>query len=192
MNKLAPLRVLYIIVCGAPVARNVGRLVSLAQSDGWDVCVITTPDGRKFIDVPALAAQTGHPVRSLYKNPGDPDVLAAPDAMVVAPATVNTISKWALGIADTLALGLLVEGLGKGLPIVAMPFTNAAMAAHPAFREAVGRLRGWGVVMLFGDEVLPLHPPGDGDQMVDTFPWVLVLDALRARRSANHHRPVAP
>lgn len=192
MNKLAPLRVLYIIVCGAPVARNVGRLVSLAQSDGWDVCVITTPDGRKFIDVPALAAQTGHPVRSLYKNPGDPDVLAAPDAMVVAPATVNTISKWALGIADTLALGLLVEGLGKGLPIVAMPFTNAAMAAHPAFREAVGRLRGWGVVMLFGDEVLPLHPPGGGDQMVDTFPWVLVLDALRVRRSANLHRPVAP
>ena len=74
-------------------------------------------------------------MRSFYKNPGDPDVLPPPDAIVVVPATVNTITKWAAGIADTLALGLLVEGQGKGLPIVALPFTNSAMGAHPAFRR---------------------------------------------------------
>jgi len=176
-----PGRVLYVIACGSPASRHVGRLVELAQADGWDVCVITTPDGQKFIDIPAIVAQTGHPVRSQYKNPGDPDVLPVADAMVVAPATVNTINKWAAGIADTLALGLLVEAYGRGVPIVAMPFTNVAMAAHPAFRANLERLSSWGVSVLFGDDVLPLHPPGDGEQNLAAFPWAMALDVLRAR-----------
>mgnify|MGYP002624117530 CR=1 FL=1 len=172
--------VLYVIACGSPLARRVGRLVELAQADGWDVCVIVTPDGSKFVDVAELQRQTGHPVRSRYKNPGEPDVLPAPDAMIVAPATVNTINKWAAGIADTLALGLLVEAIGKGLPLVAMPFTNVAMADHPAFRENLDRLRHWGITVLFGEDVMPLHPPGTGEQLVDSFPWHLGIEALRA------------
>ncbi|MEV4759427.1 flavoprotein [Micromonospora sp. NPDC049559] len=177
--------VLYVIACGSPVTRDVGRLVTLGQADGWDVCVVLTPDGRKFVDERALARQTDHPVRSAYKNPGDPDVLPDADAMIVGPATVNTINKWAAGICDTLALGLLVEGQGKGLPIVAMPFTNAAMAAHPAFRESLARLRDWDVTVLFGDDVLPPHPPGTGERLRHRFPWELGLDALRARRYAR-------
>lgn len=173
------------IACGSPLAGNVGRLVSLGQEDGWEVCVVTTPDGRKFIDEPALAGQTGYPVRSAYKNPGEPDLLPPADAMIVGPATVNTINKWAAGIADTLALGLLVEGQGKGLPIVAMPFTNVAMGAHPAFRESVARLRDWDVTVLFGDDVMPLHPPGTGEEHLDNFPWWMAIDALRARSSVS-------
>jgi phosphopantothenoylcysteine synthetase/decarboxylase len=180
--------VLYVIVCGSPVARNVSQLIALAHADGWDVCVIASPDGRKFIDVPALAAQTGHPVRSSYKNPGDPDVLPLADAMVVAPATVNTISKWAAGVADTLALGLLVEGQGRDLPIVAMPYTNSAMARHPAFLDAIERLRGWGVTVLFGDDVVKLHPPGTCEEHLHLFPWELVLDALGSRAPGDGGR----
>lgn len=171
-------RVLYHIICGSPLASTAGTLIDLAQQAGWQVCAVVTPDGRKFIDAPALAAQTGHPVRSFYKYPGEPDLLPQPDAMVVAPATVNTITKWALGIADTLPLGLLVEGLGRGLPIVAMPFTNAAMAAHPAFTESLARLRSWGVTVLFGEEVFPLFPPGTGELHTDGFPWHLAMKAL--------------
>ncbi|MGI5214134.1 flavoprotein [Plantactinospora sp. CA-290183] len=178
-------RVLYVLACGSPVARDVGRLVEHALRDGWEVCVVATPDGTKFVDVPALVRQTGHPVRSTYKNPGEPDVLPGADAMIVAPATVNTINKWAAGIADTLVLGLLVEGQGKGLPIVAMPFTNAAMAAHPAFRQNLARLREWDVTVLFGDHVMPLHAPGTGDRHLDRFPWRMALDALRARVSVG-------
>lgn len=171
-------KVLYALVTGSPVARKVGVLVDLARAAGWQVCVVASPDGRKFIDVPALAAQTGFPVRSTFKNPGEPDLLPPPDAIIVAPATANTIAKWAVGIADTLPLGLLVESQGKGVPIVAVPFTNTAMAAHPAFKQAIATLRSWGITVLFGDDVLPLNPVGMGEELTDRFPWKLALDAL--------------
>ncbi|MEV4713277.1 flavoprotein [Micromonospora sp. NPDC049374] len=174
-------QVLYIIACGSPLARDVGRLVDLAQQDGWDVCVITTPDGAKFVDRTALARQTGHPVRTHYKNPGDPDVLPTADAMIVCPATVNTVNKWVAGIADTLALGLLVEAQGREIPLVAVPYTNAAMAAHPAFRAGLARLSEWGVGVLFGDDVYPLHPPGTGERHQHAFPWALPLTVVRDR-----------
>lgn len=185
MTAGMPPGVLYVVVCGSPAASGVGTLIQLAQRDGWDVCVIATPDGCKFIDVMGLAALTGHPVRSAYKSPGESDVLPAPDAVIVAPATVNTINKWAAGITDTLALGLLVEGYGKGLPIVAVPYTNEAMAAYPAFLESIDRLRQWGVTVLFGDDVVVLHPPGTGERERHRFPWVLALQALEARWHAD-------
>ena len=65
--------------------------------------------------------------------------------MIVAPATFNTINKWAAGISDTLALGLLTEAIGKGLPLVALPFLNVAQARHPAFARSVEQLRQAGV-----------------------------------------------
>jgi len=170
--------VLYVIACAAPPASQVGRLVSLAQGRGWDVCVLTTPSGRRFADVEGLERQTCHPVRSEYKNPGEPDVLPAPDAVIVAPATVNTINKWAAGICDTLALGILVEAIGKKLPLVALPFSNHAHAAHPAFIENVARLRSWGVTVLFGPEVYPMHDPGAGDGYLQAFPWMKAIEAV--------------
>ncbi|WP_018349474.1 flavoprotein [Longispora albida] len=171
-------RVLYAIACGSPAAARIGRLVGLAQAEGWEVCVIATPDGAKFLDLPALTAMTGHPVRIQYKNPQDPDVLPAPDAMIVAPATVNTINKWAAGICDTLALGLIVEGIGLGLPIVAMPFTNRAHAAHPAFGENLARLSSWGVTVLWDTTGHRPHEPRAGEGLIDTFPWEQALAAL--------------
>ncbi|HWB38498.1 MAG TPA: flavoprotein [Rugosimonospora sp.] len=176
--------VLYAVTCGSPVAQRVGTLVDLARQDGWDVCVVCTPDGRKFIDTVALARQTGHPVRSAYKNPGDPDVLPDPDAIIIAPATVNTVDKLAGGIADTLALGLVIEAWGRGVPVVVLPYTNSAMAAYPAFLESVERLRSWGFRVLFGPDVVDLHDPGAGaaDDMMDRFPWRLALDALASAR----------
>jgi phosphopantothenoylcysteine synthetase/decarboxylase len=185
MTRRADPGVLYVIACGSPVARDVDVLVDLAQRSGWDVCVITTPDGRKFVDVGELARLTGHPVRSAYKSPGDADILPPADAIIVAPATVNTLNKWAWGITDTLALGLLVESYGLGLPIVAVPYTNAAMAAHPTVLESVNRLRSWQVDVLFGDGVVPLHPPGTGDQHRGSFPWDVVFERLSSRWSGE-------
>lgn len=171
-------KVLYLIACAAPPAQDIGKMIQLAQNDQWDVCLIATPSAVKFIDVTAVAQLTGHPVRSEYKEPGASDALPPPDAVIVAPATVNTINKWALGICDTLALGLLVEGIGKKLPIVAMPFTNYAQAAHPAFGESIEKLRSWGAHVLYGSNIYPLHAPGTGGQHVVAFPWPLALKAI--------------
>ena len=182
--------VLYVLVCGSPIARDVGVLVELAQQDGWEVCVITTPDGRKFVDTKALQAQTGHPVRSTYKNPGEPDSLPSPDAMIVAPATVNTVNKWAAGITDTLVLGLLVEGYGYRIPTAVVPYTNTVMAMHPSMHESLAKLRSWGVKVLYGDDVYRLHAPGQTDRFRHQFPWRRALQAVSA--PAISHSRVEP
>jgi phosphopantothenoylcysteine synthetase/decarboxylase len=173
-------QVLYIIACAAPPARQIMRLIEPAQRAGWDVCLLATPSATRFIDAASLERQTGHPVRSDYKEPGTADVLPPPDAIIVAPATLNTINKWALGICDTLPLGILVEAIGKKLPVVVLPFTNNAHAAHPAFGESIEKLRSWGVQVLYGPDVYPLHEPGTGSRYLDKFPWHLTLEALTA------------
>ncbi len=162
--------VLYVIACAAPPARDVARLVAAAQAGGWTTCVLATPSAVRFMDASRVAQLTGYPVRSEYKNPGEPDVLPPPDAIIVAPATVNTINKWAAGICDTLPLGVLVESFGLRLPVVAVPWTNAAHAAHPALAESLARLTSWGVRVLTG--------PAAGEADVSDFPWEEALAAV--------------
>jgi hypothetical protein len=143
-------RVLYLVCCAAPPALRAAGLVASAQARGWDVCVICTPTAARWLadQVGSLADLTGHPVRSQYKLPGEPDVLPPADAMLVAPATSNTIAKWALGISDNLALGLITEAVGLRLRVAALAHLNAAQAAHPAFAGHVATLRAAGVTVL--------------------------------------------
>jgi len=163
--------VVYIIACGGPPAADLASFVSQVQAARWDVCVVGTPSGMKFLDVPGLTELTGHPVRSDYKRPEDPDTLPGPDAVIVAPATFNTINKWAAGISDTLALGLLNEAIGLGLPVIAVPFLNLALAKHPVFVRSVAILREWGVRVMFDLTAHPLPKPGTGSAARGMFPW---------------------
>jgi phosphopantothenoylcysteine synthetase/decarboxylase len=178
MAESARRPVLYVVACGGRAAGHLSDFVGKLLTDGWDVCVIATPSALKFMDTAALAGQTGHVVRSDYKQPEEPDVLPPPDAMVVAPATFNTINKWAYGISDTLALGLLNEAIGLRLPVVAVPTPSTALAQHPAFQESVTRLRSWGVTILFDPEAYPLPTPNMGPAAADLFPWGALHSAL--------------
>ena len=157
--------VLYVIACGGYPAGHLPDFVSFAQLQGWDVCVVATPPGTRFLDAASLAEQTGHTVRSQYKQPDEPDVLPPADALVVAPATFNTINKWAHGVSDALALGLLNEATGLGLPIIAVPWLSAALLRHPAFQHSVAALREWGVRIIL-DPDRPARPAGAA-----AFPW---------------------
>lgn len=161
-----PQPVLYIVACGGPPSGELPAFVSFSLAQGWDVCVIATPDATKFLDMAPLAELTGHPVRSQYKRPDEPDVLPPADAFAVAPASFNTINKWAQGISDTLALGLLNEALGLGLPMVAVPWPNVALARHPAFTRSVAELREWGVRVILD----PGNLPGVKEPAA-VFPW---------------------
>ena len=170
-------RVLYVIVCAAGPASEVGRLVELAQDRGWTVQVIATPSALAFIDVPKLEAQTGRPVRSEYRGPGEPKSPPA-DAIIVAPATFNTINKWANGISDTYALGILAEAPGLGIPTVVLPFVNSALAGRTAFKSSVDALRSEGVRVLLGPGQFEPHDPGSGGDRISDFPWLLAVASV--------------
>lgn len=150
-------RVLYVITCGNSSASRVYPLIEAAQQRGWDVCSILTPSARKFIDADRLAQITGHPVRSEYKHPDEPDALPRADALVAFPATFNTINKWAMGISDTLAVGLLSEYTGLRMPIVAVPCfkTGGGLDTNPAFLRSLRFLRRAGVCVLYEPERYP-------------------------------------
>jgi phosphopantothenoylcysteine synthetase/decarboxylase len=178
--------VLYVVACGGRPAADLEQLILHAQDQDWDVCVIATPSGMKFLDPGPLAALTGHPVRSDYKRPDEPDALPAPDALIVAPATFNTINKLAAGISDTLALGLLNEAVGTGLPVVAVPFPNQMLARHPVFTASITALRSWGVRLVYDPVRYPLPVPNQGQPGSSLFPWaaaIAELDELRSSRT---------
>ncbi|MGH3587997.1 MAG: flavoprotein [Pseudonocardia sp.] len=132
-----------------------------------------------FVDVPGLEHATGHQVRTTYRRPGDRSVPRA-DGVIVAPATHNTINKWAAGISDTYALNQLAELTGLGVKIVVLPFVNQALAANRVFARSVAELRQAGVRVLLGPGGFEPHPPRTGGQVLDDYPWDLTLEALDA------------
>ena len=168
-------RVLSIVVCGAGPAVEIATFVKLAIDRGWIVQVISTPAALEFFDQAAIEGLTGTPVHSQYSAPGSPRS-RIPDAIAVAPATYNTINKWAQGISDTYALGVLAEQTGLGVPIVVLPFVNAALASRAPFQQSVKSLRAEGVSILFGPGAIEPHQPHTGGSLIDTYPWHLALD----------------
>jgi len=175
MTRDAPARVLSLIVCGAGPAAAIATMVKLAAHRGSTVQVIATPAALSFFDRAAIEQQTGNPVKSQYSTPGSPRS-QIPDAIIVAPATYNTINKWALGISDTYALGVLAEITGMDIPIVVLPFVNSALANRSPFRRNVECLRAEGVRILLGDGGVQPHRPRSGSELIDSYPWQLALD----------------
>ncbi|MFD5554257.1 flavoprotein [Streptomyces sp. NPDC127068] len=163
---------LYVVVCAAGIAGDVGRLIAAAQRANWEVGVIATPQCLGFLDPAAIEAQTRYPIRSAWRLPGEPRPLPPADAIAVAPATFNTVNKWAAGISDTLALGILCEAHGLGVPIAALPYLNSAQAAHPAYGRSVRQLREMGVLVGSYDP----HPPKSGE--AGRFRWEEALELL--------------
>jgi phosphopantothenoylcysteine synthetase/decarboxylase len=170
--------ILYVVACGGHPAGDLLSFIPKLKVHGWNVCIIATPSALKFMDLAMLSELTGHVVRYDYKQPDEPDVLPPADAIAVAPATFNTINKWAHGSSDTLALGILNEAIGLGLPMVAVPVPNTALVKHPAFQESTQRLRSWGVHLVFDPERYPLPTPNMGPPAAKLFPWDALLTEL--------------
>jgi hypothetical protein len=107
--------------------------------------------------------------------------------MIVCPATFNTLNKWALGISDTLVLGLLTEAIGLDMPLVAGPSLNNAQERHPSFRRSVAALREMGVRVLYGPGVYEPGSPGTGGR---AYNWNMPLEVLRDMLPNRDHRPL--
>jgi phosphopantothenoylcysteine synthetase/decarboxylase len=175
-----PQGILYTIVCAGSSASHVPAFVKQAQEATWDVWVIATPQALGFIDIPLLEKLTGHPVRSEYRRPEDEHTLPHANAIVVFPATFNTLNKWALGISDTFAVGILCEFTGMRMPILAVPrgVTASSLDKHPAFVKSLETLRECGVRIIYDPEMYPPSNRVPYDVMLNT------LDQLLAEQKA--------
>lgn len=170
---------LQIVVCAAGPAADVTQLVTTATKHSWTTAVTATPSALDFIDAEAIERLTGHPVRSAYRSsPGTSRSLPAADALIIAPATYNSVNKIALGIADNYAMTTVAELIGRQVPTVLVPFVNAALAARAPFQRAVAGLRDERVRVLLGtDDGWEPHPPGSGSSRQKAFPWTTAFRA---------------
>src|SRR5688500_936304 len=109
---------LTLIACGAPLATRTPELLVAVMAAGWEPSVIGTPAAAAWLDSDAVAALTGEPVQYDFRAPNQAKRTGDPAAVLVCPATFNTINKAAAGINDTYALGVLCEALGTGIPTV--------------------------------------------------------------------------
>jgi phosphopantothenoylcysteine synthetase/decarboxylase len=169
---------LRVVVCGGGAAAGVVGLIGEASRRGWTVDVTATQSALNFFDSAQVARASGKPVRTTYKFAPDGRRISPPaDALIVAPATFNTINKLAAGIADTYSLSSVAEAIGRGVPTVVVPAVNSALAGRLPFRRAIADLRSEGVRVLFGpeDDWAPL-PPGQNDPRL--FPWMRALDLV--------------
>ncbi|WP_433531669.1 flavoprotein [Micromonospora sp. CA-263727] len=141
-------RVLALIVCAAPPVLRIGELIELLQEDGWTVCLTATPTAATWIDRDALAEQTGYPVRVEWRKPGETEPHPPATTVAVVPATFNLINKWAQGINDNPALGILNETLGARIPIYAFPNVKAQLVSHPSYDRHLRLLREAGVAVV--------------------------------------------
>lgn len=141
--------ILYLVIAGAPAPEGLPELVTACQSAGWHVMVFATPMGTRFADLGELERLTGYPVRSEFRMPGTGSPTPPADAVLACPITFASVNKFASGIADNFAVGLLCETVGYGVPVTVVPHCKPQLASHPAFRTSLSVLREMGVRVLF-------------------------------------------
>jgi phosphopantothenoylcysteine synthetase/decarboxylase len=178
-------RVLCVVVCGAGPAADVATLVDLAKAQGWSVFVVASPSAVPFLDLDGLETATGSPVLHQHRVPTEPRAGSAgrASAVIVAPATFNTVNKVAAGAADTYALGVVAEAIGLGVPVVMVPFVSTALAARLPFERAVELLRAEGVTLLHGPGEWEPHSPDAGGHARTAFPWRRALELASGERA---------
>jgi len=111
------------------------------------VLTIPTPNAARVINRGALGRLPGHRVIESYF---DAAILPRPPRglVLVAPCGFNSLNKLVGGIADTLALSVVAEAIGRGTPVIVAIACNAPLWAHPRAGESAATLRHWGCTVL--------------------------------------------
>jgi phosphopantothenoylcysteine decarboxylase/phosphopantothenate--cysteine ligase len=118
------------------------------QKRGADVHVVMTRNAARFVAPMTLEALSRHPVFLDQFALGEAGEIRhvgladAADLLLVAPATANTLARFAHGIADD-ALSTLYTATRA--PVLVAPAMNVNMFQHPAVVENLRRLRERGV-----------------------------------------------
>lgn len=136
--------------CGGIGAVELVRVTRELRRHGAEVTIFITPSVTAFISELSLEWAAGSKV--VREAGAGVDHLEPFDLVVVAPATLNTISKCALGITDNVVTLLIAGQLGRNAPLLFVPTMNVQLRNHPAFAEHVTRLQLWGA-QFFPSEV---------------------------------------
>ncbi|WP_158854523.1 flavoprotein [Saccharothrix deserti] len=171
-------RWVYVVAAAAPPVLRIEELITLLDAERWRVCVIATPTAATWIDLGQLADRTGCLTRTTAQPPGQQESLPRADAVIAAPMTFNSINKWAGGISDSLALGVLNELISTDVPIIAAPCVKPLLRRHPSYAPSVKTLSAAGVTLLDPDSVTTRAEDG-----LATFDWKMITTAL-----TNHAR----
>jgi phosphopantothenoylcysteine decarboxylase/phosphopantothenate--cysteine ligase len=151
-------------VCGGIAAYKSVELVRLLQDAGFDPHVVMTEGAERFVTPLTFAAISGHKVitglwgEDAGTGSSTDDGTDAEDAqassvehvqeaqstklLIVAPATANTLAKFAHGLADDF---LSTMFLATTAPVIVAPAMNVKMWEHAATRANVETLRARGV-----------------------------------------------
>ncbi len=140
-------------VTGGIAAYKAAELVRALQGKALDVQVVMTEGAQRFVQPLTFAALSGHRViTSLWNDgaAGEPamehiDLAQATDALVVAPASADTLARFAQGRADDFLSTLY---LAAAAPVVIAPAMNVRMWEHPATQANVEQLRARGAILV--------------------------------------------
>ena len=158
----------------------ISRLVQL----GHRVRAVATEPALRFVGTATLEGLTGQKVLTDLFEPGSAlehiQVSRWADAIVVCPATANTLNRFAAGLADNLA-GAIFLAHDRAKPFLVAPAMNPAMWSHPATRESVTRLGRWGVRFIaVGEGRTACGEVGEG-RMAEPAEIVAAIEASLAR-----------
>ena len=134
-------------VCGSIAAYKAAHLTRLLVKEGAEVQIILTPSALPFIGPLTLATLSKRPVLHQYANAetGEWHNHVAlglwADALLIAPATANTLAKFAGGMCDNL---LTAVYLSARCPVFLAPAMDLDMYQHPSTKANLQRLQSWG------------------------------------------------
>ena len=138
-------------VCGGIGAYKAVEVARGLQKNGHDVVAVMTKSARKFVGPLTFEAITRRQVITDQWQPGanaDIEHIAIAsniDLLVVAPATANTIAKFANGLADDFLSSLYIA---TRAPVLLAPAMNTNMFEHPAVVKNLDALGARGVQMV--------------------------------------------
>jgi phosphopantothenoylcysteine decarboxylase len=135
----------FMIVSGAGPAVWTPERLMAELSLGRRVNVIATPTAASWLDEKLIRELTGWDLRCEQRGPLTPTFQPPGCRVLASPVTLNTLTKWAAGHCDNLALSLLCEATGLGIEVRAEVSLSQAYAQHPAVTDALSRLTDMGV-----------------------------------------------
>ncbi|HEX3881205.1 MAG TPA: flavoprotein [Stellaceae bacterium] len=165
--------VAYLVLSGTTTAARCPELLRGLVGLGFGtVIALPTPNASRVVSLRELADVEGAQVVESYF---DLAIRPRPPYGIVlfAPCSFNSLNKLAHGIADTLALSLVAEAIGRKTPVIVAPSLNQPLLDHPQAQASLKTLPTWGVTIV---------PPVDDGRGPRLAPTEALLDAVRAAR----------